>query len=138
MRGLHLLIELARRTADEQRGNLGQISIARTDAETALTLHEERIADEGRVAANDPAIMVTLGAWSNNAARLRAQLRARHAELDRSEVAARDALRMAFADLKRLEMARDSAARRQRTIANRRADNLADERYASARTFAFL
>ena len=138
MRGLHLLIELARRTTDEQRGNLGQICSAKTDAEMALALHEERIAAESRIATNDPAVMAALGAWSNNALRVRAQLRARQAELDRSEAAARDALRMAFADLKRLEMARDSAARQQRTIAMRRADNQADERYASARTFAFL
>jgi len=136
MRGLHLLIELSRRTADERRGILGQASLAKADADAALALHEDGIANESRIAANDPAIMATLGAWSNHAVRERAILRARHAESERAEGDAREALRSAFIDLKRLEMARDTIVRQERVGAMRRADRQAEETYAFARSFA--
>ena len=56
MRGLHLLIELARREADERRSQLAEISFAKADTEAALVAHRDGIASEGRVAFDDPAI----------------------------------------------------------------------------------
>jgi hypothetical protein len=135
VRGFNLLIELARRTTDEHRGNLGRIALAKADAEAALVAHAEAVANESRIVTDDPVAMLTLGAWSNHAARARIALTARQAELDRNESAARDALRSAFVDLKRLEMARDTAAQQDRIIAQRREDSRADELYASARAF---
>jgi hypothetical protein len=138
MRGFHLLVELARRATDECQGSLAHISRAKADADAALTLHEERIARESRIATDDLAIIGSLDAWSNHTAQTRALLRKRQAELDRSESAARDALRSAFADLKRLETARDTATRLERIAALRRADGEAEEQYASARSVAAL
>jgi len=130
MRGLHLLIELARRETDERQGRLGQLCQATAEADAALTVHEQGVADESRIAANDPAVMATLGAWSVHVARMRRCLQQRHAELYQDEAAARDALRSSFVDLKRLEMARDNAAHEARIAAMRRAEQQAQELYA--------
>jgi hypothetical protein len=138
MRGFHLLVELAQRATDECRGSLADISLAKADADAALTRHEERIAGESRIAADDLALIGSLDAWSTHAAQTRAMLRKRKAELDRGESAARDALRAAFADLKRLETARDTATRLERIAALRRADGEAEEQYVSARSFVAL
>ena len=138
MRGFQLLIELAQRGTDECRGSLAHISLAKADAEAALLKHVQRVDNESRIASDDPAMMAALGAWSNHATRTRASLRTRQAELDRDESNARDALRSAFLDLKRLETARDTATRQERIAALRRADGEADEQFASARSFAVL
>jgi len=135
VRGLHLLIELARRTTDERRGSLGHIAIAKAIADAALAVHEETVAKESTIATNDSALMVTLREWSNHTSRARAALKARRAELVQDESIARDALQSAFVDLKRLEIARDSAARQQRIVASRSADNQADEQFAAMRAF---
>lgn len=137
-RGLHLLVELARRTADEHRGSLGQISLAKADAEAALAAHEQEAQSESRIATHDPAVMATLAGWFGHAVRTRSVLRTRNAELDQSESAARDALRSAYVDLKRLEMARDNAARQERTVALQRDENRAEEQYSSVRFFVTL
>jgi hypothetical protein len=136
MRGLRLLVRLAQRKTDECRGSLVEASLAKADADAALVAHHNGIASEGRVAVYDPAMLATLGAWCRHAARAHAQLQARKNELDHSEAAARDALRSAFIDLKRLEMAQEAAVRRERTTAIRRVEIRADEPYASARTSA--
>jgi hypothetical protein len=138
MRGVQLLVELAQRATDECRGSLAHISLAKADADAALILHEERVARESRIAAEDPAIIGSLDAWSNHTAQTRALLRNRKTELDRSESAGRDALRAAFADLKRLETARDAAKRLERIAAMRRADGEAEDQYVSARSFVAL
>ncbi len=137
-RGLHLLIELAKRTADEHRGSLGRISAAKAEAEAALAAHEQGLESESRIATDDPAVMATLSGWTSHTARARSDLRVRKIELDRTETAARDALRSAFMDLKRLEMARDTAARQDRMAALRRDQSLSEERFSFARSFVAL
>ena len=136
MRGLHLLIELARREADERRSQLAEISFAKADTEAALVAHRDGIASEGRVAFDDPAILATLGPWCRHAVRARANLLARNRELARGETAARDALQSAFIDLKRLEIAQREAVRRGQVAAMRRAEIRADELYVTGRSFA--
>jgi hypothetical protein len=135
-RGLHLLIRLAQGRANECRGKLGEARLAKAGAEAELAAHRDRVASEGRVAVNDPAILAALGAWYRHQARARATLLALAVELDRNEAAARDALQAAYVDLKRLEMAQDNALRRERSAAMRRIEMRADETYASARAFA--
>jgi predicted nucleic acid-binding Zn-ribbon protein len=75
--------------------------------------------------------------WAPHSARGRGELQHRVAELDRSELAACEALREAVARTKRLELALDSIRAANRRNALRRADQQADERelvrYAAAR-----
>lgn len=85
------------------------------------------------VAAGDPVALMALASWQTHAARLRAGLTAREAEMARREEDARDALRIAFVDLKRLDMAQDSAARAARMAAARRADLRAEEQQGALR-----
>ncbi|MBV9826097.1 MAG: hypothetical protein JO001_10540 [Alphaproteobacteria bacterium] len=131
MRGLGLLIELARRQADERRASLALIGRAKADVDAACAAHDQREREEAAIAINDPAVLVTRDAWSRNDARTRATLHSRSAELARLESGARDALRAAFADMKRLEVARDAGLRQERTQAMRRADMLAAEAFAA-------
>ena len=66
--------------------------------------------------------------WTLHAARGRAQLRQRAMELDRSELAAREALREAIARTKQLELALTTIQAEHRRAAARRVDQQADER----------
>jgi hypothetical protein len=132
MRGLHLLIELAQRTTDERFAELARANRAKAEVEAALTAHEENLVVEGRFLAADPTMMAGFDAWSRRAVRTRSLLRSRETDLDRDESAARDALRSAFIDLKRLEIARDDEDRANRRAAARRADIQASEIYALA------
>jgi len=133
MRGLDTLVELARRNADEHRAALARIGGAKANADAAQATHEEQQANEARVAVNDPAILATLDAWSRHDRRVGQALSARCAELGRREESARDELRSAYVDMKRLQIARDSARQRERAAASQRAEVRAAEAFASSR-----
>jgi len=106
-RGIHLLIQLAQRQMDERRVELQHAASACAESDAAIVDHEQRVANEARSAATDTATLITLGAWTRHASNVRSDLRARHAELRGDEAAARDHLRDAFVDLKRLELVQD-------------------------------
>jgi hypothetical protein len=137
MRGLAVLTKLARREADERQGELGRASRATADAEAALLSHSQAIANELGLVANDPTAAAAAGAWVHHARRMRDTLEAQRAEAARQEDTARDALRSAFADFKRLDIANDEAERQSRVVATRRASLRAEEAYALVRAFAF-
>jgi hypothetical protein len=128
MRGLPLLVRLAQQGADERQGDLSQIARASADASAALEHHDVASAEEANRALADPAALAALVTWTPHAARGRATLQQRAAELDRSELAAREALREAIARTKRLELALEAIQVANRRTAMRRADQQADER----------
>lgn len=134
MRGLPLLIQLAQRATDEQCSELGRVAAEREAAEAALTSHAAGMEREMEVAADDPVAMMALASWRTHAVRVRTGLAQHEAETARREDDARDALRSAFVDLKRLEMAKDAAARAARIAAMRRADLRAEEQAGALRT----
>lgn len=127
MNQLHLLLRLTRQTVDERQADLGNVCRLRQQAETALMAHESRVAEEARFALGSPDTMAAFAGWAAHAARRGAELKTRHAEIDRLETAARDALRDAAADAKRVELAHDTAQRQARKAEVRQADLLADE-----------
>ncbi len=135
-RGIHLLIQLAQRQMDERRVELQQAASACADADAAIADHEARVTRESLSAATDGATLITLGAWTRHAGEVRAGLRARHAELRSDEAAARDHLRDAFVDLKRLELAKDQAVRNARLLSVRHADRAADDQQTLLRVDA--
>ena len=127
-RGIPLLVRLAQQSADERRGDLGQIARASSDAAAALNQHDATAASEADRALADPDARASLEGWTLHAARGRAQLRQRATELDRSELAAREALREAIARTKQLELALNTIQAEHRRAAARRVDQQADER----------
>jgi hypothetical protein len=131
MRGLPLLIELARRTTDERCSELGEAAQAKASADSALKKLEDGLAREAMAAANDPGVLAISTGWGGHAVRRQAMMQARINELARNEVAARDALNDAFVAMKRLEIAQDQAATINRLHATRRADAAADDRQAA-------
>jgi hypothetical protein len=131
MRGLPLLIELARRNTDERRSDLGEAAQAKASADNALKSLEDGLAREAMAAANDPGVLAISTGWGGHAVRRQAMMQARINELARNEVAARDALNEAFIAMKRLEIAQDQAATVNRLNAARRADAAADDRQAA-------
>ena len=130
MRGIATLVELARRDADERRAALARIGDAKANADAARAMHEKQQLSEANMATNDPAILATVDAWSHHTRRVGQALSARCAELGRQEEVARDALRLAFVGMKRLQIARDNGFERERLAALRRADIRASEAFA--------
>jgi len=135
-KGIHLLIQLAQRQMDERRVDLQQATSACMDADAAIADHEASVDKEVRSAQTDTATLITLGAWTRHASEVRSGLHARHAELRGDEAAARDLLRDAFVDLKRLELAQDQAARNARLLSARHADRAADDQQTLMRVDA--
>jgi hypothetical protein len=123
-RGIPLLVRLAQQSADERRGDLGQIARASSDAAAALNHHDATAESEADRALADPDARASLEGWTLHAARGRAQLRQRATELDRSELAAREAI----ARTKQLELALNTIQAEHRRAAARRVDQQADER----------
>ena len=134
MRGLHLLIELARRTTDERRGVLGEASLARAETYAEIVAHEDAVERETSLTVMEPATLAAVSDWSRHAARKRSMLLERHADQDRVEAAARDALRTAFVDQKRLEKVHETVDREEKTTARKRAEVRASDLHASMRT----
>ena len=127
MAGLGLLIRIARQAIDEKRVDLGHIGRARAEADAELAAHEQGLAAESGIASTSPELMADFSAWVARTAYHSARLKQRCSDLARIEDAAQDALREAFTDMKRLELARDSTARDEQREASRRADAQADE-----------
>ena len=78
--------------------------------------------------ANPRASVAAFSTWARQANRARGKLQQRFAELDRTETAARESLRDAISQVKRLQSVLESAESSMRQAATRRADIRADER----------
>lgn len=128
MRGLTTLVRLAQFEVDEQRSDLGRIVRARADAEAALGTHDAEAAREASISMADVRDFAAFSAWARHAARTRAKLQQRFAELDRTETAARESLRDAVAQMKRLQTVEDTAQAAARQIGVNRAQTRAEER----------
>ena len=128
MRGVSLLIRLAQHDLEERRSDLGCISRALTDTETAIGTHDETIATETSIAMTDPTAIAVFGAWASQSARGRARLQDRFEELDQSANAARESLRDAATQMRRLELMLDTVRAKARRLSVRQADARADER----------
>ncbi len=128
MRGVPTLIRLAQHDVDEQRSDLGRIIRARADAEAALDTHDAEAAREANLPMTDTPMLAAYSAWVRQATRARARLQQRFAELDRTETAARESLRDAIAQVKRLQNVLTSREAATRQSAMHRADLRADER----------
>jgi flagellar export protein FliJ len=127
MRGLPLLIKLARNGADERRCELGRIMSAHAQAQAALSAHDDFAAHEARVAASGVEARAAYADWLTTARRRRATLAERQAELGRTEDAARTALREAVAEMKKLDAVQRDLAAAERREALRREAVRADE-----------
>jgi len=128
MRGVNLLVRLARHDLEERRSDLGCISQARDETEAAIDTHDETVVSETDIALADPTVIAAFGAWASHSARGRAKLQDRFQELDVSADAARENLRATAAQVRRLEIVLETARVAARRLAVRRADNRADER----------
>jgi hypothetical protein len=127
MYGLDLLIRLSRRTVEERQVTLAQASQAHAEAVAAIQAHEDGIAAECLVAANDIDALAAFANWSASARRRGNALQQRRSDLAHSENAAQGALHEAFIDLKRLELALDTALETAAAATRKRADAAADE-----------
>jgi hypothetical protein len=127
VRGLPLLIALARTDADERRAELGRIMAVHRAAQDALAAHDRAAAEEARASAASPAARAAYAAWLRTNAARRLGLEEQRRAFDRTEHAAYEALRDSVAALKRLETAARTAATAARREGARRAAARADE-----------
>src|SRR5580658_7446797 len=116
MRGVSLLIRLARHDLEERRSELGSISRAQTDTEIAIGTLDETVECESGIAMSDPAGMASFGTWASQSARGRAQLQGRFEELDASANVARESLRDTAAQVRRLEIVMDTVRAKERRL----------------------
>jgi flagellar protein FliJ len=131
MRGLPLLIKLARTDADQRRCELGRIAAARADARMALAAHDEATARETETAGAALEMRAAYGTWLRVAGRRRAELAEREAQMARTEEAARAALREAVIEMKKFEVVqRNVVAEADRDAARKEAAR-ADELHAT-------
>ena len=63
-RGIPLLVRPAQQSADERRGDLGQIARASSDAAAALNQHDATAASEADRALADPDARASLEGWN--------------------------------------------------------------------------
>jgi hypothetical protein len=131
MRGVSLLVRLAQHELEERRSDLGCVTRARADTETEIISHDEAMTSEASIAMADPASLAMFSAWASQCARGRARLHERFAELDAGAVSARDSLRDAAAQVRRLEIAVETVTAKARRLSARQADAKADEREAA-------
>jgi hypothetical protein len=128
MPGLELLIRLSRRVTEERQISLSEVSRAHAEAVCAIVTHQDGLIAECEVAATDLDALAAFGSWARDASRRGSALQRRRSDLARSELAARDALREAFIDLKGLELALEAARESAACMARRRSELAADER----------
>jgi prefoldin subunit 5 len=128
MKGVAQIIRLAQHELEERRSDLGSINRAQMETETAIGALDETVTRESGIAMADPAAIASFGAWAGQAAQGRSRLQSRFEELDASAHAARDSLREAAAQMRRLEIALDTERAKARRLSARRADVRADER----------
>jgi len=137
LQSLGSLVKLARRGVDERRAELSRIEQALAEAAQLVAGHDARAAAEMEAARQDLAAMTAYPAWSAQAMRQREQLELRCQQLETAGEAAREALREAFAELKRLELAQQAAERDARRAALCRAEKrVEDQEYARLREVA--
>jgi hypothetical protein len=133
MKGLHVLIKLARHTTTEHCAALGRAGADVDTATRALDTHEAAMGRELHLAASDPAVMAVSRQWAQHAARHRVALRARHQASVHREAEAREVLRMAFIDQKRFELAQQTRQHEQRRVMARHDDRRMQEAFAATR-----
>lgn len=127
MRGLPILIRLARQRADERRAILAEAERQTLLAAEMLAGHEAHLRREAERARGQAEEMARWSDWSRVAAGRQRQLQRAVATLQAQEEQIRDALREDFAEIKRLEIARDAAAEAARRHAARRAERAAED-----------
>jgi hypothetical protein len=127
MQGLPILIRLARQRADERRVILAEAERQTLLAVEVLAGHEAHILQETERARGQAEGMAMWSNWSRIAAGRQRQLRQAVVTLRAQEDQLRDALREDFAEIKRLEIARDTAAEADRRHAARRAERAAED-----------
>jgi hypothetical protein len=128
MRGVSLLIRLAQHDLEERRSDLGCISRAQTETESAIGALDQSVTSEMSIAMVDSTAVTAFGAWARQSARGRTALENRSRELHQSAVAARENLRETAAQVRRLEIALETDREKARRLSVRRADAKADER----------
>ena len=127
MRGLPILIRLARQRADSHRTALAEAERNAGQAAEALAAHDALAATEAAHARGDAADMAAWTDWARQAQRRRRGLAQVLAQCRADEEVVRATLREAFAETKRLEIAADSAARAARLEAARRVERAAED-----------
>lgn len=127
LRGLPILIRLARQRADSHRTALAAAERQTVLATEALATHDALIAAETAHARGEASEMGAWSDWLRQSQRRRRALVQATVRLQMEEEAIRATLREAFAEIKRLEIAADQAAQAAHLQAARKAERVAED-----------
>jgi hypothetical protein len=127
MRGLATLIRLSRRQADEKRVALAEAERQTLLGTEALAKHDTVARQETEQARGQAEDMALWTQWAQVHTRQRRQLAWAVGQLQKQEAAARDALRDNFAEIKRLEIALETAEKAAMRKAQRKKEQEAED-----------
>jgi len=127
MRSLDTLVRLHRFKVDEIRRDLAALAKLIDDLDARDAAIVDQVAHEKRVAARDLELARSYGAFAAHALARRRRLAQSRAEIEGRVAERREALRDAFAELKRHERLRDQREARAAAGRERKAAQLLDE-----------
>jgi hypothetical protein len=127
LRGLPILIRLARQRADSHRTALAEAECQTGLAAEVLAAHDALATAEAARASGKATQLAAWTDWARQSQRRRRGLVQALGQLRVDEDALRATLREAFAETKRLEIAADSAAQAARLQAARKAERAAED-----------
>jgi len=127
MRSLDTLVRLHRFKVDEIRRDLAALGKLIDDLAAKDAAIVDQVAHEKRVAATDPELARSYGAFAAHALARRRRLAESRAEIEVRLAERQEQLRDAFAELKRHEKLRDQRLARETAERERKAAQLLDE-----------
>jgi hypothetical protein len=136
MRGISLLLRLARNELEQRRADLGLVLQAKSRTEADITALDAAKASEAGIAHADQSVLGEYAIWARQAARSRGQLRQRAAELESAAGVAREQARQSAIQARRFELALDTMRAGAKRIAAKKTDARADERELARRALA--
>ena len=122
-----ILLRLAQRSSEERCAVLSRSQQDRLNAEAELAAYDRAVAAEDATASVQIAAMGDWATWMTAAARRRQDLTTGLARLEAREAEAREAVREALADTRRLELALEQITQTERRMALRREQQAAEE-----------
>lgn len=127
MKGLITLIKLSKRTLDELRRKMTALENQKAQLEQAIVNLRKEVEEEMQAAAKNPEMGNFFGGYAKRMRQRELDLRAEIDKVEQQIIALSDEITLAFADLKKYEIALDMAKERARETAARRETEMMDE-----------
>lgn len=127
MKGLLTLIKLSKRTLDELRRKMTSLENQKAQLEQAIVNLRKEVEEEMKMAAQRPEMGNFFGGFAKRMRQRELDLRAEISKVEQQILSLSEEITLAFADLKKYEIALENHKAREREKATRRETELMDE-----------